>query len=104
MSARSQIRFGAVAVSLALHELATNALKYGALSNDEGFVDLQWEHVDHNGTPAVKLWWREHKGPSVEAPTHQGFGTALLRRTFGASVFLDYAIPGVACRLDIHLS
>jgi two-component sensor histidine kinase/PAS domain-containing protein len=72
---------GTLTLSLVLHELATNASKYGALTIPSGRVDLKWAVEDDN---VLRLLWREHDGPSVRAPTHQGFGSRLIDRCFGS--------------------
>jgi PAS domain S-box-containing protein len=74
----------AVGLSMALHELATNAAKYGALSVPEGHVWLAWREASDGG--AVVLRWRERKGPPVRPPSHRGFGTRLL--THGLAIEL----------------
>lgn len=67
-------------IGLALHELATNAMKYGALSAPEGQVVIRWE-IDELRTPKkFRFSWQERGGPVVEPPTHQGFGHKLLSR------------------------
>jgi two-component sensor histidine kinase len=63
---------GAQTIGLALHELATNAGKYGALSTDRGRVDLRWNFSDN----AFTMSWTEREGPTVSAPKRCGFGTA----------------------------
>jgi two-component sensor histidine kinase len=65
-----------VAIGMAFHELATNAVKYGALSNDTGRVILEWR--DSEG--AIEVVWREVGGPAVTAPTRKGFGSRLIPR------------------------
>jgi PAS domain S-box-containing protein len=90
---------GAQAVGLALHELATNASKYGALSTDRGRVDVCWNFRDN----AFSMSWTEREGPSVSAPTRRGFGTMVLERmaenNLGGTVDLAYAPPGLTWRL-----
>ena len=71
---------GAVAMGLVLHKLATNAIKYGALSDDSGRVAIAWTVETTALARAVVLTWTEQDGPSVTAPTRQGFGTELIRR------------------------
>ncbi|TMJ69561.1 MAG: PAS domain S-box protein, partial [Alphaproteobacteria bacterium] len=66
-------------VTLALHELATNAAKYGALHNRSGQVHLTWELLD---VGRLKLCWRETGGPTVRPPEHKGFGSILIEHTF----------------------
>jgi PAS domain S-box-containing protein len=65
-------------LALVLHELATNAVKYGALSNGKGNVRLSWSEVVKEGRKAVQLVWREAGGPDVETPSHKGFGFTFL--------------------------
>ncbi len=87
------------ALTLALHELATNAIKYGALSVDAGWVDIVWTQEDGS----LSLTWREHGGPPVSAPTRRGFGSTLISRNlglaFGGKVELDFHPAGLVCRL-----
>jgi PAS domain S-box-containing protein len=88
-------------LSLALHELATNAAKYGALSNGSGTVRISWATI-LGETAVLKFTWRETGGPPVAAPTRHGFGTALLKATFpGARV--AYARDGLCCEIDFKL-
>jgi len=68
----------ALGCSLVLHELCTNALKYGALSNDKGSVELSWAVSEDGAEPAVVLRWEERGGPSVVKPQHSGLGTRLI--------------------------
>jgi two-component sensor histidine kinase len=87
------------ALTLALHELATNAAKYGALSVDGGWVEIAW--TDEDGQ--LDFVWREHDGPPVTAPTRRGFGSTLISRNlgvaFGGEVDLGFKEEGVECRL-----
>jgi PAS domain S-box-containing protein len=89
----------AQAIGLALHELATNAGKYGSLSTDTGRVDVSW---GTNGD-ALTMSWAERDGPSVSAPKQRGFGTivmeAMAERSVGGKVDLDYAPSGLIWRL-----
>ncbi|HXC55098.1 MAG TPA: MEDS domain-containing protein [Rhizomicrobium sp.] len=93
----------ALALSLALHELATNAIKYGALSCPEGRVSLKW-HV-HRGT--LHLDWEESGGPRVVEPTRKGFGSRLLEQLvagdLGGHTKLDYAVSGVRCNIAVSI-
>lgn len=87
-------------IGMALHELATNALKYGALSTPSGKVVLCWEDTpDH-----FVIDWRESGVPIVGQPTHHGFGTTLMRhipaRSLNADVTIDYAPTGLRWRLE----
>ena len=87
------------ALTLALHELATNAAKYGALSVEDGWIEVVWTTIDG----AFDLLWREHGGPLVAVPTRRGFGSRLITRNlaiaFGGEVELDFKPAGVECRL-----
>jgi two-component system, chemotaxis family, CheB/CheR fusion protein len=80
----------ALSVSLVLHELATNAAAYGALSVPEGRVRLSWQVEDGEGGRHIRLSWEEHGGPPVTPPRETGFGTQLIRRAF------DYELDGTA--------
>ena len=90
---------GAQAVGLALHELATNAGKYGALSTDMGRVDICWE-IDGD---ALTMSWTERDGPLVSAPKRRGFGTIVMERmaerSVDGTVDLDYPPSGLTWRL-----
>jgi PAS domain S-box-containing protein len=95
-----------VLLALVLHELATNAVKYGALSNGSGRVRVGWEVV-RNGEPGrIVLTWQESGGPPVEPPEHKGFGSLLIERVveseLGAARF-DFLPQGVTCTLEISL-
>jgi two-component sensor histidine kinase/CheY-like chemotaxis protein len=68
------------ALSLALHELATNAAKHGALSVPEGSVQIQWRVLTNGDDQKLALHWTEHGGPPVSQPTRKGFGTIVLQR------------------------
>ena len=72
----------ALAFGMAIHELATNAVKYGALSVAEGTVTVTWRFEDHAQVENLVLEWREQNGPAVEAPTRRGFGSTLIERGF----------------------
>lgn len=87
----------ATALVMALHELATNGLKYGALSADEGRVDISWSA---DGDGHVHLRWQERGGPPVSEPETRGFGSRLLRPHGGMrSVELDWDPAGLVCRI-----
>jgi two-component sensor histidine kinase len=92
-----------LALSLALHELATNATKYGALSCPGGRVNMTWAVKDGR----LRLNWEESGGPSVASPTQKGFGTrlleALLARELGGTMKLNYNASGVRCRVAVTL-
>jgi len=95
----------AQALGMALHELATNAGKYGALSNEAGSVELSWNILDANSTgPRFTMCWVERNGPRVMPPLRHGFGSTVIDRltstALGASVALDYAPEGLMWRLE----
>ena len=91
-------------IGMALHELATNALKYGALSSLTGKVVLCWEET----ADRFVIDWRESGVPVVCQPTHHGFGTTLMRhipaRSLNADVTIDYAPTGLRWRLECSLA
>lgn len=70
-----------VVLSMILHEMATNAAKYGALSNDSGTVTLDWEVVDESDGRKLRMIWTESGGPHVTAPVQRGFGSRLIERS-----------------------
>lgn len=94
----------AVALTLALHELFTNALKYGALSNEAGRVTLDWRKT---GDGRLRLLWTEAGGPPVTRPERRGFGSVLIERALAhdceAIVRLEYPPTGLTCSIEIPL-
>ncbi len=98
----------ALSLALMLHELATNAVKYGALSVPAGHVTVVWDVVDEAGEPTVRLTWREAGGPRVAPPARKGFGSRLIERglvgAVGGVVRLEYDPAGLVCRLVAPLS
>jgi two-component sensor histidine kinase len=85
-----------LSLSLLLHELATNAIKYGALSNDSGKIFLKWSVDDIDAVPTLSLTWTESGGPMVVEPTRRGFGSRLIRMGIGgtAQVEMSYIPSG----------
>ncbi|WOC15452.1 HWE histidine kinase domain-containing protein [Pseudochrobactrum sp. MP213Fo] len=75
----------AMSTSLLIHELTTNAMKYGALSNDQGYVDLSWKITLENSVQLLQLEWTERDGPSVIMPETKGFGSRLIRMGLSGS-------------------
>ena len=71
----------AVVMSMIVHEMATNAAKYGALSSDTGTVSIDWEVLNEDGVPKLRLIWTESGGPPVTAPVERGFGSRLIERS-----------------------
>ena len=88
-------------LALALHELATNSVKYGALSATDGKLEVRWR-LDRGVT---SLSWRESGGPPVRAPSEQGFGTriinASIKHQMGGDVLLDWRPEGLHCTLSL---
>ncbi len=91
----------ALALAMAFHELASNAVKYGALSTERGRVTLGWALDDGR----LRIAWSENGGPGVSQPASTGFGTRLieqgLARELDGEVHLDYRPTGVVCTMDI---
>lgn len=87
-------------LSMALHELCTNATKYGALSVDGGKIDIDWHVCDGR----FALTWRESGGPPVEKPVASGFGSRMIEKLLaielGGTVSVSYPESGVVCRVD----
>jgi PAS domain S-box-containing protein len=98
----------AVSLGMALHELATNAAKYGAFANDSGRVEVRWALTPQESSTLLHLRWLELAGPPVLKPTRQGFGSRLIQRglsrELNARVSLDYAASGVTCTFEIPLA
>ena len=86
--------------ALAVHELATNAAKYGALSNQAGWVHISWSVLQPNGDSQFSFRWQEFGGPPVEPPTIKGFGAVVLEQVmaeyFAVSPKIEFA-PGGVC-------
>ncbi|WP_461318962.1 HWE histidine kinase domain-containing protein [Bradyrhizobium barranii] len=94
----------ALALHVIIHELATNASKYGALTSTAGAVEVIWESPPYLGGQGLAIQWRERGGPIVTKPQRRGFGTQLIARALpGAQVDLDFAPDGIVCRLLIDL-
>ncbi|MEO8747630.1 MAG: chemotaxis protein CheB [Rhodanobacter sp.] len=97
----------ALAISMALHELTTNAAKYGALSDVHGRVVIIWATRIVEQCPWLTLQWAEHDGPAVTTPNHRGFGSRLIRDglayELGGETRLEFPASGVTCSIDIPL-
>jgi PAS domain S-box-containing protein len=93
----------AIAITMALHELATNATKYGALSQDGGGVTIDWS----DGDGRFRLHWRESGGPPVKPPEHKGFGLRMIERALASdlsgSVTMQFEESGLSCTIDAPL-
>jgi two-component sensor histidine kinase len=97
----------AVVLSMILHEIATNAAKYGALSNDSGTVTLDWEVIQESAGRKLRLVWTEAGGPPVTAPVQRGFGSRLIERStrdqLGGEATVDFLPRGVVYTIDCAL-
>ena len=95
----------ALAIGIALHELATNAVKYGALAKATGSVMISWALQASARGERLRLRWEERGGPVVAPPTHKGFGSRVIERGLThelmAETDLDYRPTGVVCTIDM---
>ncbi len=98
----------AVTLSMAFHELTTNAIKYGALSHAQGRIDVTWSIHRDTGGATVDVCWTESGGPPVAPPPRRGFGSRLIEqgvaRELNAVVQLDFAPSGLSCRMRLPIS
>lgn len=96
----------AISLALAIHELATNAVKHGALSLPTGQVTIRWARAGEEGA-RLSLVWQEQGGPRVEAPARRGFGTRMIERglaaELGGTVRIDFRPEGLVCTVDAPL-
>jgi PAS domain S-box-containing protein len=97
----------ALSLAMALHELCTNAAKYGALTSEAGHVCISWQVLHRDAGPTLQFQWREVGGPAVMPPLRKGFGSRLLERGLGrelnADVRLSYLTEGVVCDIEVLL-
>ena len=97
----------ALGLGFVLHELASNALKYGALSVPEGTVQLAWRAEGRRNQRRLVLNWAEHDGPTVVQPEHHGFGSILIRRSLAkvisSEVRHEFAPDGVTAEISMQL-
>lgn len=98
----------ALALGMVIHELATNATKYGSLSSAAGRIDLRWT-IDKTGpSPRLDFEWRESAGPAISEPTRQGFGTRFIERSIvrdlGGELHLRFERAGLQCRFGFPLA
>ncbi|MGL5114862.1 MAG: CHASE3 domain-containing protein [Beijerinckiaceae bacterium] len=96
-------------IGLALHELATNAAKYGALTVTAGYVELMWSVMpESDGTPMIKMSWKERGGPAVTTPTRTGFGHTVMNRLVKSAIAgeasLDFVQDGVSWKMSAPLA
>jgi len=94
----------AQAIAVTLHELATNAAKYGALSVAEGIVEVKWSRAADG---RLILRWTERGGPPVKQPMRQGFGTRVIERMIRGSpkgkIRFDWRAEGLACEIALRM-
>lgn len=97
-----------LSIALAIHELATNSAKYGALSTKDGHLDVTWRVTGASGTPELEIIWLEVDGPPVAPPTRRGFGTKLIElslvRGLKAKVNREFPESGVRCHISVPLT
>jgi len=97
----------AVALAMVFHELMTNAAKYGALSQPEGRVRVEWSTTEDGGHSTLRVVWMEMGGPLVQAPIRRGFGSALIEqsitRELGGTFEKDFDRAGLICTMMIPL-
>jgi len=94
----------ATSFGILLHELATNALKYGALSNSNGGVQLSWSLSSDGGTPRLRFRWEERDGPQVAKPVAKGFGSYLVENGLNdATVERDFPPTGLVCTIEVPI-
>ncbi|TGX50346.1 PAS domain S-box protein [Sphingomonas gei] len=97
----------AISLALAIHELATNAVKHGALSQPDGRVRIHWAKTEAEGRARLLLVWEERGGPEVITPTRRGFGTRMIERGLAAelsgTVRIEFRPQGLVCTVDAPL-
>ncbi len=98
----------ALALAMILHELATNAAKYGALSNSTGSVTIDWSIIPDGAGRRLRLRWQEAGGPTVQVSERKGFGTTLIERStaheLNGTSTLRFEPSGVVCTVEIPLA
>jgi two-component sensor histidine kinase len=98
----------ALALAMALHELCTNALKYGALANDKGHIEISWRLANQESSPRLLLRWEEIGGPPVKPPARRGFGSRLIERglqqDLSGEVSIAFPRTGVICTIDAPIA
>ena len=90
--------------ALVIHELATNAAKYGSLSAPKGYVLINWEVNHHPEEPALVFSWAERGGPPVTPPTEEGFGSSLITATLNGKSRVLFGDLGLEFSVEIPLS
>jgi two-component sensor histidine kinase len=94
----------AVVLAMILHEIATNAAKYGALSLPEGRIAVRW-HLQRSARPILRIEWRERDGPPVQEPERRGFGSRFIEGSVAAELRgtakLAFERSGLVCTMEI---
>jgi two-component sensor histidine kinase/CheY-like chemotaxis protein len=97
----------AQSIGMVIHELSTNTIKYGALSGDEGRIEIAWEIDSNRADPVFLMRWTERDGPPLVAPTRRGFGTTVVTKmvemSLDGTTILDYSTNGLIWRLACPL-
>jgi len=97
-----------ISLSMGLHELTTNAIKYGAWSNAVGKVSIKWTVHGSGAGARLRLEWRESRGPSVSPPSRRGFGSRLIERglaaELGGEASIRFEPAGLVCVIDAPLN
>jgi two-component sensor histidine kinase len=97
----------ALSLAMAFHELATNAIKYGALSDASGSVSISWAVEGGEGMQRLRIKWQERGGPPVKASLHRGFGSRMLKRVLssepGGNIEIRFEQSGLVCILEAQL-
>ena len=95
---------GTLGIGMILHELATNAAKYGSLSSDDGRLSVRWSRIDDGEGEKLKLVWEETGGPEVTAPEGTGFGTKLIKSmavgNLSGNAEFDWSGDGLVCEIE----
>ena len=104
------IRFSSAAaqsIGMAIHELSTNTVKYGALSGEEGRIEIVWEIGVNKAVPVFSICWGEQGGPPIVVPTHRGFGTTVITKMvemgLDGKTALEYSSTGLIWKLSCPL-
>ncbi len=97
----------AVPIGMAIHELTTNAAKYGAFSTPHGWLEIEWDVRSVNGASELQLWWIERDGPPVEKPNRKGFGSRLIQQLLTtqcrAEIDFDFDRLGLHFQMNVPL-
>ena len=97
----------AVPIGMAIHELTTNAAKYGAFSTPRGWLEVEWDVRGLDGGRTLQLCWTERDGPAVEPPSRKGFGSSLIQRLLTtqcrAEIDFDFDRLGLRLRMSVPL-